>query len=121
MRKDACPSCSGLKDNRAKQCRACAPKGRRYGSGKHGAGLSRTGPYLVNVSTKQYVHREVMERHLGRRLATKEHVHHKNGDPLDNRVENLELLTASEHGREHLTSTIAKALSVLAHKARWGK
>ncbi len=29
------------------------------------------------------------------------HMHHKNGNPLDDRLENLELLTAAEHGRIH--------------------
>jgi hypothetical protein len=28
-------------------------------------------------------------------------VHHKNGDPYDNRPENLEILTRSEHLRKH--------------------
>lgn len=31
------------------------------------------------------------------------HVHHVNGDRMDNRPENLEVLTAAAHGREHFT------------------
>lgn len=46
-------------------------------------------------------HRLVVERNLGRRLTTSEHVHHVNGDRLDNRIENLQVLTHAEHMRVH--------------------
>ncbi len=38
---------------------------------------------------KKRLHRHIMEEHLGRLLENCEHVYHLNGDPKDNRIENL--------------------------------
>lgn len=42
-------------------------------------------------------HRLVMERALGRYLAGTELVHHRNGDKMDNCLENLQIVTRREH------------------------
>jgi len=46
-------------------------------------------------------HRWLMERALGRKLVKGELVHHVNGDGKDNRMENLQLVTRSEHSLIH--------------------
>lgn len=46
-------------------------------------------------------HRWLMEQHLGRPLRRDEHVHHRNHDKTDNRLENLELKPGRVHVQEH--------------------
>jgi len=43
----------------------------------------------------------VMERKLGRPLKKEEVVHHRDGDVSNNSIDNLELMTRSQHGRLH--------------------
>lgn len=47
----------------------------------------------------QYEHILVMQKHLGRLLYPTECVHHINGNGLDNSLENLQVMTRSEHAK----------------------
>lgn len=46
-------------------------------------------------------HRLVMEKHLGRKLRSDEIVHHKDHNPSNNDISNLEIMTRAEHSRLH--------------------
>lgn len=46
-------------------------------------------------------HRLAMEQHIGRMLNKDEIVHHKDGDKLNNSIENLEIMTLSDHAAHH--------------------
>jgi hypothetical protein len=48
-------------------------------------------------------HRWVMEQFLGRKLETWEHVHHIDGNHLNNNIDNLKVLTNADHQRKELS------------------
>lgn len=68
--------------------------------------LGRWQVYLPDGS-RTYRARVVMEKSLGRPLRTDEHVHHINRDKTDDRLENLRLLSASEHAKLHAADRAA--------------
>lgn len=93
----------------SRECAAKAQSGARSRTWRGGYGrkkgyllryVGRDHP-MANVDGYVYEHRLVMAEHLGRMLTRDEHVHHRNEDRTDNRIENLELTDAARHMSHH--------------------
>lgn len=57
--------------------------------------------YMLNNKTKEYAHREVMVKKLGRKLKRGEIVHHLDGNKLNNDPANLKVISRESHIKEH--------------------
>ncbi len=66
-------------------------------------------------------HRIAMEKLIGRTLSRKEHVHHRNGNKLDNSIENLEVISSSEHARLHMKGRKLSEITKFRIKESVGK
>lgn len=63
----------------------------------------------IKINGKKHdVHRVVMEKHLGRKLTSKEVAHHKDGNTENNDIKNLELMSLSEHSAMHMKGSRPK-------------
>jgi hypothetical protein len=96
--------CSGHCRNLARNLK---PRGSIHHSGYRYMSMGKRGDVRAE-------HRVMMERMIGRPLLSHETVHHKNGNRLDNRAENLELWS-NRHGKGHrVADQIAFAKETLA-------
>lgn len=86
--------------------RSCGKKdktGEKHHAFKGGIYLATTGYYYYSSGPhkNRQVHRVMMEQYLGRSLSEHEIVHHKNEVKTDNRIDNFEVMSQSEHMKHH--------------------
>jgi len=63
--------------------------------------------HKMRINGKQVnVARYILEQKIGRPLQSSEYVHHINGEKLDDRPENLELVTPKSHSAIHLVGKV---------------
>lgn len=94
-------TCAGAGKGHAQLNPRRGPANNRYNGGLCFDRAKRRWVICCTDGTLMAFYRGVMEAELGRPLRSDEIVHHINGDSSDDRIENLMLVTRSEHMKMH--------------------
>lgn len=102
-RKLSATSTGRIKTEETKKKLSIAKTKERHHSWKGGFMVYPNGRVFIRIEKKKYKARAriVMEEKLGRLLLSNEIVHHINGDPSDDRIENLMLTNRGDHVSGH--------------------
>lgn len=76
--------------------------------------ISLPGHFAARNDGRMFEHVYVMAESIGRRLLPHETVHHKNGDRVDNRIENLELWSTSQPRGQRATDKLSWAKEIIS-------
>jgi len=80
----------------------CSVNCRKKSAFTIGCGLTFDGYVWIYAEKKQIkVHRYLMELKLNRKILSSEIVHHKDFNKLNNDIDNLEIVTRTEHNKTH--------------------
>ena len=120
LKNNNCPICGNYKDHRAGVCISCHSKVHkpRLGTGK--GWYENSSGYIIKGGGNQVIlqHRYVVEMHLGRKLESHEHVHHIDGNRANNAIENLMVMSSTEHHKLHTKERDMYELSKMGHAAK---
>mgnify|MGYP001272925715 CR=1 FL=1 len=123
-----CPICKAkivITSEYCRNCRLTIIQKNTRNPGWRGGRIKAHGGYInvIVPSNYQYIlpdnkryileHRLVMEQCIGRALLPTENVHHKNGNRLDNRLENLELWNKSQPSGQRVEDKVRFAIEIL--------
>ena len=91
----------------------------RYIASKNnnGGSIDKDGYKIIRILNKKYrEHRYIIEIHLKRKLEKNEIVHHKDGNKLNNKIDNLEVIDRSLHLKKYHNNAWNKGLvTINAH------
>ena len=77
-------------------------------------GKARWQVFVRETGEMRYEHTLVWEEHHKCKMQQGYVIHHRNGDPLDNHIDNLEAMPTGEHNSLH------KLRNMRSHAYRWG-
>lgn len=112
-----CSQSCNKKDNPINQSKIKRRYGKDHHNYKGGFITSHGYKVICHRGKRMYEHRYLMEKHLKRKLNTKEQIHHINGNKTDNRIKNMKILNISQHLiKEHQKGTYTTHLKRLNGK-----
>ena len=98
LKLDFCKICGKeikiYKEDSTLMCKDCYLETRRTGN-------KSTNKYIFVDNKSCHLHRKIMEDFIGRKLSFNEVVHHIDGNVKNNSIDNLVLMSRSEHSKLH--------------------
>lgn len=89
--------------DKCRQARHSVPMKKHYDKKGRNGWTGYNGYRYIFIDGKMVLeHRYVVENHFKIKLTGQQNVHHINHNRTDNRIENLEIMSASEHSRMHI-------------------